>query len=183
MSIWDLTDEDRKSMNAAGFSRKALDLFNYREYLGVLEEPSVCHTAESKGGEKLRFCIKIHNDVIAQASYAYQGCPALAASAAATIQNILYSNIAEAKSIALKDIWEALGSLPQGHEEHVDFTFRTMMETLEIYLNQKHLGRKEHEKYIHLCGFTGKELDELKSVSCSNCVVVQNCENDHDVKI
>ena len=181
MSIWDLSDEDRKSMKAAGFSRKALDLFTYREYLGVIEEPSVCHTGESKAGEKLRFCIKVHNDIIAQASYTYQGCPALATSAAAAVQNILDSNVAEAKSISINDIWEALGSLPRGHDDHVDFALKTMIETLDIYLSQKHMGQKEHEEYMHLCGFTGKELDELDTGPCSNCAFVQSCENDHDV--
>ena len=181
MSIWDLTDEDRKSMNAAGFSMKALDLFSHQEYREALEEPSVCHTGESKAGEKLRFCIKVHNDIIAQASYTYQGCPALATSAAAAVQNILDSNVAEAKSISINDIWEALGSLPRGHDDHVDFALKTMIETLDIYLSQKHMGQKEHEEYMHLCGFTGKELDELDTGPCSNCAFVQSCENDHDV--
>ena len=182
MSIWDLTDEDRKSMNAAGFSQKALDLFHDREYLEELDDPSVCHTGESKAGEKLRYCIKIQNDIITEASLTYQGCPALAACAAATIQHILKSNVVEAISTTTKEIWEGLGSLPLGHDDHVDFSLKTMIETLEIYLEQKHLGHKEHEEYMHLCGFMGKEVDELNPGPCSNCNYVQNCENDHVVK-
>ena len=59
MSIWDLTDEDRKSMGAAGFSEKAMDLFNDREHLGELEEPSVCHTSDISQGECIKFCLKV----------------------------------------------------------------------------------------------------------------------------
>jgi NifU-like protein involved in Fe-S cluster formation len=183
MSIWDLTDEDRKSMNSAGFSQKALDLFNDREFLKKLDDPSVCHTAESKAGEKLRYCIKVQNDIITEASLTYQGCPALAACAAATIHHILKSKVVEAKSTTPKEIWEGLESLPFGHDDHVDFSLNAMIETLEIYLDQKHLGQKEHEEYMHICGFTGKEVDDLDPSPCSNCTFVQNCENDHDLKI
>jgi NifU-like protein involved in Fe-S cluster formation len=181
MSIWDLTDEDRKSMSAAGFSQKALDLFNDREYVGELEEPSVCHTGESKAGEKLRYCIKVKNGIIEQASLTYQGCPALAACAAATVHHVLHSNVADARSTTKKEIWDGLGSLPLGHDDHVDFSLNTMLETIEIYLAQKHLGLKEHEEYEHICGFTGNEIDELDPSPCANCTYVQNCENDHDL--
>ena len=168
-------------MNAAGFSHKALDLFHDREYLEELEEPSVCHTGESKAGEKLRYCIKVENDIIVKGSLTYQGCPALAACAAATVQHMLNRNVTEAKSTTKKEIWDELGSLPLGHDEHVDFSLDTMLETLEIYLEQKHMELKEHEEYIHICGFTGKEVDELDPSPCSNCTYVQNCENDHDL--
>jgi NifU-like protein involved in Fe-S cluster formation len=157
ISIWDLTDEDRKSMNAAGFSQKALDLFHDREYLGELDDPSVCHTAESKAGEKLRYSIKVQNDIITEASLVYQGCPALAACAAETIHHILKSKVAEEMSTTPKEIWEGLGSHPLGHDDHVDFSLKTMIETLKIYLDQKHLGEKEHEEYIHLCGLLGRK--------------------------
>ena len=43
MSIWDLTEEDRKQMKKAGFSNKALDYFNDRIYQGELENPCMPH--------------------------------------------------------------------------------------------------------------------------------------------
>lgn len=179
MSIWDLTDEDRKSMGAAGYSEKALDLYNDPDHLGELEEPSVYHTGDFDHGERLRYCLKVEDGKIVKASYTYRGCPALSASAAATIKTVLNSSTAEAASITIDDVWKVLGSLPKGHEEHADIALTTMKETLEIYTTQKRLSPEEHEAYKHLCGMTGKELEELDIVICSNCSLVQNCENDH----
>lgn len=179
MSIWDLTDEDKKSMRVAGFSEKALDLYNDSELIGVLENPSVCHTGESTHGEQLMFCIKVEKSKITKASYTYRGCPGLSASSAATIRTILNSSPLDAASITHKDVWKVLGSLPPGHEEHVEFALNTMKETLEIYANQKRLTPEEHLNYQHLCGMTGNELEELDVIICSNCPYVQNCENDH----
>ena len=179
MSIWDLTDEDRKSMSAAGFSSKALDLFNDREHLGELDEPSVCHTSDNPQGERLRFCLKIDEDEIVAVSYSYRGCPALSASAAATVETVIHKTMAEANAITTKNVWRVLVSLPPGHEEHVEFSVKTMGETLTIYANQKRLTLEEHGVYVHLCGLTGNEVDEMVVVPCSDCTLVQNCENDH----
>lgn len=179
MSIWDLTDEDRKSMRVAGYSEKALDLYNNPEYIGELEDPSVCHTGISSKGERLRFCLKVDEGEIMDASYSYRGCPALSATAAATVKVIVHKTIVEADSITKIDVWRVLGSLPPGHEEHVEFSLKTMSETLKIYANQKRLTPVEHEVYAHFCGLTGKAIDELDIVPCSDCSLVQNCENDH----
>lgn len=179
MSIWDLTDEDRKSMGAAGYSEEALDLFNDREHLGELEEPSVCHTVDTPKGERLRFCLKVDEGEIADASYSYRGCPALSATAAATVKVVIHKTIGEANSITENDVWHVLGSLPPDHEDHMEFSIKTLRETLDIFANQKRLTPEEHSVYEHFCGLTGKEVDEMEIVPCSDCSLVQNCENDH----
>lgn len=179
MSIWDLTDEDRRQMRKAGFSNKALDYFNDRTYQGELENPSVCHTESSDGGERLRLCLMIREGRIIDGSYIHQGCPALVATAAATIDLAIGKTIEEASSFTTSDVWQILESLPHGHDEHVDFSLRTLHEALMIFSKQKQLNEKEHYEYIHFCGLTGKDLEDLSHDICSNCELVQNCENDH----
>jgi NifU-like protein involved in Fe-S cluster formation len=179
MSIWDLTDEDRKQMKKAGFSNKALDYFNDRTYQGELENPSVCHTESSYSGERLRLCLKIQGGRIIDGSYIHQGCPALVASAAATIDLVVGKTIKDASSLTNTNIWQVLGSLPQGHNEHVDFCLQTLQKTLMIFSKQKQFNNEEHDKYVHFCGLSGKELETLSHGLCSNCELVQNCENDH----
>ena len=132
MSIWDLTDEDRKSMSAAGYSEKALDLFNDREHLGELEEPSVCHTVDTAQCERLRFCLKINEGEIVDASYSYRGCPALSATVAATVKVVIHKTVVEANSITEYDVWHVLGSLPPDHEDHMEFSVKSFRETLKI---------------------------------------------------
>lgn len=168
-------------MSAAGFSEKALNLFNDRVHLGELEELSVCHTGDTSQGESLRFCLKANEGEIMDASYSYRGCPALSATAAATVKAVIHKTLVEANSITKNDVWRVLGSLPPGHEEHVEFSLNTMRETLKICANQKRLTTEEHGVYQHFCGLTGKEVDELEIVPCSDCSLVQNCENDHVV--
>ena len=179
MSIWDLTDEDRRLMKKAGFSNKALDYFNDRTYQGELENPSVCHTKSSDSGERLRLCLRIQGGQIIDGSYIHQGCPALVATSAATIDLVIGKTIEEASSFTTSDVWKVLGSLPNGHDEHVDFCLQALHETLIIFSKQKQLTEKEHDEYIHFCGLTGKDLEALVDGICSNCELVQNCENDH----
>jgi len=166
-------------MGVAGYSEKALDLYNDPELIGELEDPSVCHTGESDHGDRLRYCLKVEKGKIVKASYTYRGCPALSASAAATIRVILNRSTVETVPFTSEDIWKFLGSLPSGHEGHVEFALKTMKETLGIYADQKQLVPEDHVSYKHLCGMTGKELEELEVMICSNCSFVQNCENDH----
>lgn len=179
MSIWDLTDEDRKSMGVAGYSEKALDLFNDREHLGELEAPSVCLTVDTLQGERLRFCLKVNEGEIVDVSYSYRGCPALSATAAATVKVVIHKTIDEANTITENDVWQVLDSLPPDHEDHIEFSIKTMKEALKTFANQKRLTPEEHSVYEHFCGLTGKEVDEMEIVPCSNCSLVQNCENDH----
>lgn len=179
MSIWDLTDEDRRSMRAAGYSEEALDLFDKRKNVGDLDGANVCHADESPHGERVRFYINVDKDRIKGVSYVYRGCPALAAVAAATVELTVNKTIEEANTIIPSDVWRLLKSLPPGHEEQVEFCVNTMKDTLNIYSNQKRLTKKEHQSYRHFCDLTGKEIDELEIIHCAECPMVQNCENDH----
>ena len=148
-------------------------------FIKVNSKILVCHTESSDSGECLRLCLRIQGGRIINGSYIHQGCPALVATAAATIDLAIGKTIEEASSFTISDVWQVLGSLPHGHDEHVDFSLRTLHETLMIFSKQKQLTDKEHEEYIHFCGLTGKELEALSHGICSNCELVQNCENDH----
>ena len=179
MSIWELTDEDRRSMRAAGYSDRALDLFNDPRYLGEIEAPNVCHTGGSEQGERLRFCLTVEGGRVVEASYTYRGCPALSSAAAATIEAAHGRTTEEAEQLTPSDVWNVLESLPPGHEGQVEFSLRTLKETLDILRCQKRMTIEEHTRYRHLCGLTGEELETLVTVPCSSCEFVQNCENDH----
>lgn len=166
-------------MHEGGFSYKALELMVNSDYIKEINDANVCHTKKSPIGEQLRFCIKVDEGKIVDASYTYQGCPALAASAAAAVETVLGKTVVSAKAIAKSNLWAALEALPSGHDEHVEFSVEAMTETIDIYSKQKQLTFEEHKVYKHLCGETGESLDELDVSPCEDCPLVQNCENDH----
>jgi NifU-like protein involved in Fe-S cluster formation len=179
MSIWELTDADKRSMLRAGYSKKALELYSTFEYRGNLGDANVCHTKKSSSGESLRLCIKADEDKVVASKYIHQGCPALAASAAAMVQLVLQKTIAEVESLDISDIWCSLNGLPHGHDEQVELCIETLKETVHILRNQNRLTAEQHLDYVHLCGATGKELDGMDIIPCPDCPLVQNCENDH----
>ncbi|MFQ6077165.1 MAG: hypothetical protein ACE5Z5_13715 [Candidatus Bathyarchaeia archaeon] len=43
----------------------------------------------------------------------------------------------------------------------------------------KRMTPDQHAGYIHLCGMTGGEIDALPVETCSRCLMVLQCENDH----
>lgn len=175
----ELTDIDKKSMHKAGYSHRALELMNKNDYIMEVENSNVCHTCKNPQGEDLRFCIKVGDGNIVDASYSFRGCPALAATAAAIVELVLGNTLENAKSINVSKVRKFLGSLPPGHEEHIEFSVNVMKETVNIYSNQKQLTFAEHKVYKHICGVKGSELDEIDIIPCEDCPLIQNCENDH----
>lgn len=123
--------------------------------------------------------MKVNEGEIVDASYSYRGCPVLSATAAATVKVVIHKTIVEANSITENDVWHVLGSLLPDHEGHMEFSVKAMREALKVFANQKRLTPEEHSVYAHFCGLTGKEVDEMEIVPCSDCSLVQNCENDH----
>lgn len=181
MNSLGLTESDKKVMHEAGFPWKALEILSTHDYQKWIENVSVCHTKESSTTEAFKLCIKVEDGTIVDASCVYQGCPALAVSAATVTELIRGKTIDSARNLKTTDVWQELEGLPPNHEEHVEFAVDTLKETLTIYENQKKLTATEHENYKHLCGLTGKEIDETDILSCDSCPLVQNCENDHIV--
>jgi hypothetical protein len=45
----------------------------------------------------------------------------------------------------------------------------------------KVLTKKEHDRYVHLCGLTGKQL-ERQHDPCLDCLVILDCFRDHAIK-
>jgi len=179
MSIWDLTEEEKANMRRAGWSDQAIELFELRDQLGDLKDADVCHTSRTKRGEAVRFYIRIENEKIIKVKYSYQACPAVAATCSAIAKLAISKTIDEAESVIKSSVWEMLGSLPDGHDDHIDFVLRTFRETVKIYKEQKRLTKKQHKKYLHICGLTGRQLEELETIPCDDCPWVQNCENSH----
>lgn len=179
MSIWDLTEEDRANMRRAGWSDQAIELFEAKGYVGELEDASVCHTARTEVGEAARFCIRVEGGKIVAAKHSYQGCPALAATCAAITRLSLGRTIDESESLTAANVWGVLGGLPEGHDKDVSFALSTFKETLRIYRDQKRLTKTQHDDYLHICGLTGRQLDESDTIPCDECPWLQNCENDH----
>ena len=181
MSIWDLTEEDRANMRRAGWSDQAIELFEAKESVGELEDASVCHMARTEAGEAARFCIRVEEGRIAAARHSYQGCPALAATCAAITRLSQGKTIDEAGSLTVADVWGALGGLPGGHDREVSFPLGAFIETLNIFREQKRLIKAQHDSYTHICGLTGRQLEESKADPCDECPWLQNCENDHTI--
>ena len=44
---------------------------------------------------------------------------------------------------------------------------------------RKVLTDEEHEDYVHLCGLTGRELEELPEAHCEECPRLPDCLWDH----
>lgn len=181
MSVWDLTDEEKNNMRKAGWSDSAIAYFTKGDYLGPLESADVCHMARTETGMAVRFCIRVSEGRIESAKFTYQGCPAFAAICTAVAEGSLSKTFDEVESTSGADIWEIIGGLPEGHEKDVEFVLGAFRETLTIYRKQKRVTREQHEVYQHICGLTGRQLDDLDSDPCGECPWIQNCENDHVV--
>jgi len=179
---WNLTGEEKTLMIEAGYSGRAIEIFDNKVNVGTLEDANLSFSYTGPCGDTIILHLLIGDDkVIDDIRFQYIGCPALAASGSALTVLMKGKHLKKARNITPEEIIEYLGGLPNDHSHCPLLAATTLQKAIETYKNKKRLTKKEHDEYVHFCGLTGKELEGLHHSPCSNCPMVQSCENDHTI--
>jgi len=166
----------------AGYSEMAIELFDNKVNIGILKDSNLSFSYTGPCGDTMILHMAVGDGkVIDDISFQYIGCPASAASGSALTILVKGKPLKEAGKVTPEEILEYLGGLPKDHYHCPLLAATTLKKAIEVYENRKRLTSKEHDEYVHFCGLTGKELEELSDISCSNCPIVLACENDHTI--
>jgi NifU-like protein involved in Fe-S cluster formation len=164
----------------AGYSEKSIKYYMDQTNLGILNNPDIKHIEIGECGDLIILYINLcEGPIIQEIKFKYIGCPALASSASSMTTLAIGKTIAKANEITDKDILNDLESIPEDHLHCPVLAMNALKRALSTLQTKKLLSGDEHENYIHACGLTGKQVDELSPEHCDNCDMVRECEKDH----
>ncbi|MDT8325053.1 MAG: iron-sulfur cluster assembly scaffold protein [Bacteroidota bacterium] len=111
-------DAMRKELLAAlGYSDKAIRLLDEELHYGELAEPTVHVKHQAGCGDILFLDLRIEDGVIRDAAFQFVGCSGLQASASGLTEMIIGRTVAEVEHIAMRDIVDWLGGIPENKYE------------------------------------------------------------------
>jgi NifU-like protein len=175
-----LSDDEMKILHSAGYSDKSIGYILDQVNVGIIKKPDIKHVQIGECGDILYLFINLsQKSKINEIKFRYAGCPALSASGSSMTELAKGKTVEEASLLTDEDLMIDLVSLPENHMHCPVLAIETLKEALKPYLGKKILNQKEHDNYIHLCGFTGKELDKMTPVPCNDCNHLERCEGDH----
>ena len=175
-----ITEEQMILLKIAGYSEKSIKYYTEHVNLGIIEHPDIRHIEIGECGDIIILYINLcEGPTIQKIKYKYVGCPALAASGASMTMLATGKKISEALKISEKDILSDLEGIPEDHYHCPVLAINALKLSLKKLMTKKMLTNEEHDEYIHLCGLSGKEVDERPPIECEKCNMVKKCEADH----
>ena len=118
----------------AGYSRKAIELYDGKINVGVMENPDVALAYTGPCGDTIKLYLKIgKDDVIEDAKFQYLGCPASAICGSTLTQIIKGKTLQEAKKITEDDVLGNLGGLSDEECHCAELNVTTLHKTISKY--------------------------------------------------
>lgn len=109
-----LTKEELELLEEAGYSKKAVELYEKKVNVGVIKSPDVVFAHTGPCGDVIKLYLKMdENSVVEDAKFQYLGCPGSASSASAITKIVKDKTIEEAKKITEDDVLKELEGLPR----------------------------------------------------------------------
>jgi len=130
----ELSKDELNLLAEAGYSRKAIELYEDKINVGVMENPDVALAYTGSCGDTIKLYLKIsNNDVIEDAKFQYVGCPASAICGSTLTLIIKGKTLQEAKKITADDMLRELGGLPDEECHCAKLNVTTLHKTISRY--------------------------------------------------
>ncbi len=175
-----ITDEFISHLRKEGFSEKSIQYYVEQVNLGTIEYPDIKHIEIGERGDIIVLYMNLcEGPSIQDMKFNYVGCPGLAASCSAVTKLVTGRKISEVSEISEEDVLLDLEGLPESHYHCTVLAVNALKTALDKIMKNKLLTKEEHDEYVHLCGLSGKKVDELPPTDCEECDMVKKCEKDH----
>ena len=136
-----LAKEELELLEEAGYSKKAIELYENKVNVGVIMSPDVVFAYTGPCGDVLKLYLKMdENDVIEDAKFQYLGCPGSASSASAITRIVKGKTIEEAKKITEDNVLRELEGLPKLKLDCPKLAVTALRKAIAEY--QKNKGRQ-----------------------------------------
>jgi len=134
-----LTKEKLDLLEEAGYSKKAVELYENKVNIGVIKSPHVVFAYTGPCGDIIKLYLKIdENDIIEDAKFQCLGCPGAALSASAITKIAKDRTLEEAKKITEDDVLKELGGLPEPKLDCPKLAVKTLRKAIAKYNEKIH---------------------------------------------
>ncbi len=125
--------EIRELLSSTGYGEKAIRYFLDKANMGILTNASQVSELTGPCGDTMRIYLQMNNGCIEDARMQVLGCPGAVASAMAAIDLIRGRTIKEALAVKDRDVFRALGDIPEQKQHCIRLTVKTLQKALEEY--------------------------------------------------
>lgn len=139
-----LAKEEFELLREAGYSDKAIALYENKVNVGVIENSDVALAYSGPCGDTIKLYLKMgHNGVVEDAKFQHWGCPGSASSVSMITGLIKGKTLEEVKKITEQDILRELGGLPESKLDCPKLAVTTLQKAIVKYNERRH----NHDRY------------------------------------
>ena len=143
-------DDIYRMLSESGYSDKAIEYFQERENIGVIEEADQTLDLTGPCGDTMKISMNIEGDKISDAKIQVLGCPGAVASACAMVDLAKGKTLDEAANIDLDALYKELEKLPDQKIHCARLAIKTLQKALKQYRQQNPAAgaNKDQERNI-----------------------------------
>jgi nitrogen fixation protein NifU and related proteins len=139
-------DDIYKMLSESGYADRAIEYFQAKENLGVIEDADQVTDLTGPCGDTMKISLKIDGDKIGDAKIQVLGCPGAVASGCALVSLAKGKTLQEAAEIDLDALYRELEKMPEQKVHCARLAIKTLQKTLNEYqgqqLNRAAIGEK-----------------------------------------
>jgi nitrogen fixation NifU-like protein len=134
-----MTDKiaEAKQLAELGYSLKAIELYQNKLNVGVMENSDAGAVFLGICGDLVRLYIKLREGVVSDAKFLCYGCPGSSSAMSALTILISGKTLSQAKLLTINDILDVLGGLPENKQECAELAIRTLSKVIAEYEKSK----------------------------------------------
>jgi len=142
-----VNDDIYKMLSGSGYSDKAIQYFEEKKNIGVIEDADQTLDLTGPCGDTMKISMNIEGDRICDAKIQVLGCPGAVASGCAVVDLAKGKTLEEAANIDLNALYKELEKLPDQKVHCARLAIKTLQKALEKYVQQNPVtGAKKNQE-------------------------------------
>jgi nitrogen fixation protein NifU and related proteins len=124
---------EAKQLIESGFSKSAVELYENKINIGVIENQDADAVFLGPSGDLIRLYLKFQNEIVEEAKFLCYGHPSSAVAMSALTILIKGKRLSEVKKMTEKDIIKAIGGLPETKQDCALLSIKTLQKVIAQY--------------------------------------------------
>ncbi len=134
-------DDVYSMLSESGYADKAIEYFQSRNNLGIIEGADHCTDLTGPCGDTMKITMNVKGDRIEDAKIQVMGCPGAVASGSATVALAKGKTLDEAESLTLDQLYSELEKMPEQKVHCARLALKTLQKAVVQY-------REEHSTAV-----------------------------------
>jgi len=129
----EITDDVYKMLSESGYSDKAIEYFQAKENIGVIEGADQITDVTGPCGDNVKISFNVEDDTISDAKIQVLGCPGAVASGCAVVNLAKGGTLEDAARLDMDTLYRELEKLPDKKIHCARLALKTLHKAVEEY--------------------------------------------------